>query len=65
MSWKPEPCESCAAGKPRAHCATFPRPCEDLIEIYESGVADERERCAQIATFYGAAHIAEQIRSGS
>lgn len=32
---KPELCETCAAGGHRAACPTFPRPCEDLIEIWE------------------------------
>jgi hypothetical protein len=39
---KPQPCESCAAGNHRARCATYPVPCEDILEYYESGVADER-----------------------
>lgn len=61
--WKPELCESCKAGKQRALCPTFPRPCEDLIEIYESGFAagqdSQRERDAKICDEY--AHPTEGV----
>jgi hypothetical protein len=46
---RPELCESCAAGRHRAYCATFPRPCEDLIEIWDSAREEALEEAANIA----------------
>lgn len=36
---RPKPCGSCAAGKHRAYCATYPTPCEELISIWDDGYA--------------------------
>lgn len=53
---RPVPCESCAAGKPRAYCPSYPRPCEDLIEIWD----DARE--ATLLEIIGAGSIDYAIR---
>ena len=37
---------------------------ETLTQDVARLLADERERCAECAIYYGARHIAEQIRSG-
>ena len=46
---RPVLCESCAAGKHRAYCPTFPRPCEDLIEIWDDAREATIRECEEIA----------------